>query len=84
MSVRIVHRPARSTRHLGVQQPKVIEAPPTLGQVGGGGGTMQMLLPMIGILGSVAMMAVMRSGPIMVVGAAMLVATMAGASAAMS
>lgn len=74
----LVHRPARSTRHLGEQPPKVIEAPPTLGQAGGGGGPMQALLPITGVLGSVGMMAVTRSTLFMVVGAAMLVATLAG------
>ncbi|MET9312000.1 type VII secretion protein EccCa [Kribbella sp. NPDC003505] len=73
----LVHRPARSTRHLGEQPPKVIEAPPTLGQAGGGG-PMQALLPITGVLGSVGMMAVTRSTLFMVVGAAMLVATLAG------
>ena len=57
----------------------MIEAPPTLGQGGAGGGMAQALLPITGVLGSVGMMAVMRSTLFMVVGAAMLVATVAGA-----
>lgn len=57
----------------------MIEAPPTLGQGSGGGGLMQALLPITGVLGSVGMMAVMRSTLFMVVGAAMLVVTVAGA-----
>jgi S-DNA-T family DNA segregation ATPase FtsK/SpoIIIE len=73
----IVHRPARTTRHLGEQQPRTVEAPPTLGQ-GQSSGMMQSLLPITGVLGSVAMMTVMRSGLFMVVGAVLLVVTIAG------
>ena len=76
-SQRIVHRPARTTRHLGEQQARTVEAPPTLGQ-GSSGGLMQSLLPVTGVLGSVAMMTVVRNGLFMVVGAALLVVTIAG------
>ena len=81
MAVRLVHRPARTTRRPGDQQARVIEAPPTLGQGGGGNGLMQALLPVTGVLGSVGMMTVLRNGLFMVMGAALLVVTIGGALA---
>ncbi|MET7280901.1 type VII secretion protein EccCa [Kribbella sp. NPDC005582] len=58
----------------------MIEPAPTLGGGGGGGGgqAMQMLLPMVGSLGSVAMMTMGRSGPMVMVGIVMLVLTLVG------
>ena len=80
MASRIVHRPARRTPAPGVQQQRVIEPAPTLGGGGGGGGggAMQMLLPMVGSLGSVAMMTMGRSGPMVMVGVGLLGLTLVG------
>ncbi|MFF0342963.1 type VII secretion protein EccCa [Kribbella sp. NPDC004875] len=80
MASRIVHRPARRTPAPGVQQQRVIEPAPSLGGSGGGGGggAMQMLLPMVGSLGSVAMMTMGRSGPMVMVGVGLLALTLLG------
>jgi S-DNA-T family DNA segregation ATPase FtsK/SpoIIIE len=66
-----------------VQQQRVIEPAPTLGGSGGGGGggAMQMLLPMVGSVGSVAMMTMGRSGPMVMVGIGMLALTLVGSVA---
>ncbi|WP_460662127.1 type VII secretion protein EccCa [Kribbella swartbergensis] len=59
----------------------MIEAAPSLGGSGGGGGgggAMQMLLPMVGSVGSVAMMTMGRSGPMVMVGIGMLALTLVG------
>ncbi|TCC47879.1 type VII secretion protein EccCa [Kribbella capetownensis] len=80
MASRIVHRPARRTPAPGVQQQRVIEVAPSLGGAGGGGGggALQMLLPMVGSIGSVAMMTMGRSGPMVMVGVGLLALTMVG------
>ncbi|TCO28199.1 S-DNA-T family DNA segregation ATPase FtsK/SpoIIIE [Kribbella steppae] len=79
MASRIVHRPARRTPAPGVQQQRVIEPAPSLGGGGGGGGgALQMLLPMVGSIGSVAMMTMGRSGPMVMVGIGLLGLTMVG------
>ncbi|MFI6676961.1 type VII secretion protein EccCa [Kribbella sp. NPDC050470] len=81
MASRIVHRPARRTPAPGVQQQRVIEVAPSLGGGGGGGGgggALQMLLPMVGSIGSVAMMTMGRSGPMVMVGIGMLGLTLVG------
>lgn len=79
MASRIVHRPARRTPAPGVQHQRVIEPAPSLGGAGGGGGNaLQMLLPMVGSLGSVAMMTMGRSGPMVMVGIGLLGLTMVG------
>ncbi|HEY0691154.1 MAG TPA: type VII secretion protein EccCa [Kribbella sp.] len=58
----------------------MIEPAPTLGGGGGGGGgnMMQTMLPMVGGLGSVAMMTIGRSGPMVVVGIGLLAVTLLG------
>jgi len=63
-----------------VQQQRVIEPAPSLGGSGGAGGgnAMQMLLPMVGSLGSVVMMTMGRSGPMVMVGVGLLGLTMLG------
>jgi len=62
-----------------VQQQRVIETAPSLGGGGGGGGSaMQMLLPMVGSVGSVAMMTMGRSGPMVMVGIGLLGLTLLG------
>jgi S-DNA-T family DNA segregation ATPase FtsK/SpoIIIE len=65
-----------------VQQQRVIEPAPSLGGGGGGGGggagALQMLLPMVGSLGSVAMMTMGRSGPMVMVGVGLLGLTLVG------
>ncbi|MFF1819222.1 type VII secretion protein EccCa [Kribbella sp. NPDC058245] len=57
----------------------MIETAPSLGGGGGGGGNaMQMLLPMVGSVGSVAMMTMGRSGPMVMVGVGLLGLTLVG------
>lgn len=78
MAERLVHRPARTTRHLGEVPARAIEAPPTLGHGGSSGGMMQALLPITGVLGSVGMMAMSRNTMLVVTGAGLLVLTLLG------
>lgn len=80
MTVRLVHRPARMTRGLLDQEPRPIEAPPTLPD-GTAGGVMQSLFPVLGVMSSVVMMTVLRSGAFAAVGALLLVVTIAGSMA---
>ncbi|MEI8411992.1 type VII secretion protein EccCa [Kribbella sp. CCNWLY201] len=63
-----------------MQQQRVIEPAPSLGGggAGGGGNAMQMLLPMVGSVGSVAMMTMGRSGPMVMVGIGLLGLTLIG------
>ncbi|MEJ1111567.1 MULTISPECIES: type VII secretion protein EccCa [unclassified Kribbella] len=58
----------------------MIEPAPSLGGggAGGGGNAMQMLLPMVGSVGSVAMMTMGRSGPMVMVGIGLLGLTLIG------
>ncbi|WP_433157650.1 type VII secretion protein EccCa [Kribbella sp. CA-247076] len=59
----------------------MIEPAPSLpggGGGGGGGGALQMMLPMVGSIGSVAMMTMGRSGPMVMVGIGLLGLTLVG------
>ncbi|MGF1432025.1 type VII secretion protein EccCa, partial [Kitasatospora sp. LaBMicrA B282] len=77
MTTRLVHRPARTTVPPALVAPRTVEAPPTLpeGRTGGLAGT---LLPVTGVLSSVVMMAVTRSGQYAALGAIVLVVTVLG------
>ncbi|WP_431986077.1 type VII secretion protein EccCa [Streptomyces griseoflavus] len=72
MTLRIVHRPARSTRPVEPARPRSVEAPPNLPE-GKTGNAATALLPMAGVMGSVVMMTVIRNSRFAVVGAVVLV-----------
>ena len=74
MTTRLVHRPARTTRPLAHTAPRTVEAPPNLPE-GKAGGMAQALLPVMGVMSSVVMMAVMRSGQYAAIGAVTLIVT---------
>ncbi|MFI9270240.1 type VII secretion protein EccCa [Kitasatospora sp. NPDC052896] len=77
MTTRLVHRPTRTTRPLVHTEPRVVEAPPNLPE-GKAGGLAQALLPVLGVMSSVVMMAVVRSGQYAAIGAVTLVVTLCG------
>ncbi|MBT2492754.1 type VII secretion protein EccCa [Streptomyces sp. ISL-96] len=78
MTLRLVHRPARSTRPLTPAQPRTIEPPPNLPE-GKTGSAATTLLPMAGVMGSVVMMTVVRSSQFAGLGAVVLVIALMGA-----
>lgn len=79
MSIRLVHRPARSTTPATPPEERVLAAPPPLGEGNIGALPLQMLLPVVGSMGSIVMMTVLRGNPIfVVVGAMVLVLALAG------
>ncbi|MEU9008685.1 type VII secretion protein EccCa [Streptomyces sp. NPDC048479] len=78
MTLRLVHRPARSTRPLAPAQPRTIEPPPNLPE-GKMGSAATALLPMAGVMGSVVMMTVIRSSQFAGLGAVVLVIALVGA-----
>ncbi|GGQ65081.1 type VII secretion protein EccCa [Streptomyces pilosus] len=80
MTLRIVHRPARSTRPAEPARPRTVEAPPNLPE-GKIGNAATALLPMAGVMGSVVMMTVIRNSRFAVVGAVVLVFALLGAVA---
>ncbi|MFH9570150.1 type VII secretion protein EccCa [Streptomyces sp. NPDC017454] len=80
MTLRIVHRPARSTRPVEPARPRTVEAPPNLPE-GKIGNAATALLPMAGVMGSVVMMTVIRNSRFAVVGAVVLVFALLGAVA---
>ncbi|MGY1396974.1 type VII secretion protein EccCa [Streptomyces sp. SS10] len=80
MTLRIVHRPARSTRPAEPARPRSVEAPPNLPE-GKTGNAATALLPMAGVMGSVVMMTVIRNSRFAVVGAVVLVFALLGAVA---
>ncbi|MEU8650294.1 type VII secretion protein EccCa [Streptomyces sp. NPDC048737] len=80
MTLRIVHRPARSTRPPEPARPRTVEAPPNLPE-GKIGNAATALLPMAGVMGSVIMMTVVRNSRFAVLGAVVLVFALLGAVA---
>ncbi|MFD0447068.1 hypothetical protein ACFQ10_39545 [Streptomyces indonesiensis] len=78
MTTRLVHRPARATRPLPEPEPRTIEAPPNLPE-GKAAGAAMSLLPIAGVMSSVVMMTVLRSGQFAAIGALVLVVTVVGA-----
>ncbi|HEY7486525.1 MAG TPA: type VII secretion protein EccCa [Streptosporangiaceae bacterium] len=80
MSTRLVHRPARTTRPQSQDEPRRIEAPPTLPD-GKMGNSMHALLPVAGVMGSVMMMTLLRTGAFAAIGALLLVVVIAGSAA---
>ncbi|MFX4291082.1 type VII secretion protein EccCa [Streptomyces bohaiensis] len=76
----MVHRPARTVPPLAEPGRRGIEAPPNLPE----GDTMSPLaamLPMVGVMGSMVMMTVMRSSRFAIIGVFVLVAAVVGATA---
>ncbi|NJP66696.1 type VII secretion protein EccCa [Streptomyces spiramenti] len=76
----MVHRPARTVPPLSAPERRSIEAPPNLPE----GDTMSPLaamMPMVGVMGSMVMMTVMRSSRFAVIGVFVLVAAVIGAAA---
>jgi S-DNA-T family DNA segregation ATPase FtsK/SpoIIIE len=76
MTTRLVHRPARATRPPADPPPRAVEAPPTLPE-GKAASNIFMLLPAIGISGSMSMMLFTRGSGFAVIGALVLVAALA-------
>lgn len=74
MTVRIVHRPARTVQPLAAQETREVEAPPTLPEAGGVGGQVFAILPIVGMMGSLTVMTVLRNPAFIALGAVMLVA----------
>ncbi|MBY8886568.1 type VII secretion protein EccC, partial [Streptomyces sp. PTM05] len=77
MTIRLVHRPARSTRHLVGGTTRTIEAPPNLPE-GRTGGAAQVLMPIAGVMSSMVMMTVLRSGQYAAIGVVVLAVTVMG------
>lgn len=79
MTTRLIHRPARTTRPPADSEPRTIEAPPNLPE-GKGGNIAMSLLPVAGVMSSVVMMTVVRNSQFAVLGALVLVVTIAGSA----
>ncbi|MGP4109551.1 type VII secretion protein EccCb [Streptomyces sp. 4N509B] len=77
MSTRQVHRPARATRPLPAPAERHVEPPPNLPE-GRAGSAATSLLPMMGVMGSVVMMTVVRSSQFAALGAIVLVIAVVG------
>ncbi|RFS85890.1 type VII secretion protein EccCa [Actinomadura spongiicola] len=85
MTIRVVHRPARTILPPPEPEPRLIEAPPTLPEEGAQGNQVLMILPMVGMMASLAIMTVLRNPAFMVFGAVLLVvAVLAGAAMLLS
>ncbi|WP_329519513.1 type VII secretion protein EccCa [Spirillospora sp. NBC_01491] len=79
MTARIVHRPARTVHPLPSRDVRQVEAPPTLPEAGGTGSQLFAILPMVGMMGSLTVMTVLRNPAFIALGAVMLVvAVLAG------
>ncbi len=79
MTTKVVNRPARETRPLETPEPRILAAPPPVGDAPPGGLPLQSLLPVIGSMSSITMMVVLRGNPVMViVGAMILVVALVG------
>ncbi|GAA3807280.1 type VII secretion protein EccCa [Streptomyces chiangmaiensis] len=80
MSIRLIHRPARTTRPPAAPDPRTIEAPPNLPE-GKAGSIATSLLPVAGVMSSVVMMTVVRNSQFAGLGAIILVVTIVGSMA---
>ncbi len=79
MTLRLVHRPARTVRPIPAPGPLELAAPPLLPDKKTGGPAAQALLPMVGAVSSMTMMITLRRNPIMVaVGALVMLAALLG------
>ncbi|WP_436786530.1 type VII secretion protein EccCa [Yinghuangia sp. YIM S10712] len=77
MSTRLVHRPARITRPLPEPAERHVESPPNLPE-GKAGSPITSLLPMVGVMGSVVMMTIVRNSRFAAIGAVVLVIALLG------
>ncbi|GAA4229896.1 type VII secretion protein EccC [Actinomadura meridiana] len=85
MTIRVVHRPARTVLPPPEPERRLIEAPPTLPEEGAQGNQVMMILPMVGMMASLAIMTVLRNPAFMVFGAVLLVvAVLAGGAMLLS
>ncbi|MBO2465246.1 type VII secretion protein EccCa [Actinomadura violacea] len=85
MTTRVVHRPARVVMPVAEAERLRIEAPPQLPESGGVGTQLFAVLPMIGMMISLAIMTVLRNPAFVVLGAVLLVvAVLAGAALLLS
>ncbi|RAY13178.1 type VII secretion protein EccC [Actinomadura craniellae] len=85
MTTRIVHRPARTVYPPAERDPRQVEAPPTLPEANAGGNQLMAVLPMVGMMGSLTIMTVLRNPAFLVLGALVLVvAVVAGAGMLLS
>ena len=87
MSVKIVHRPTRTTTPMTRPDAEIIAPPPPLSDDQGGRTPLQFLLPIIGAMSSVVMMVVMRNGQplfMVVAGLVFVVAIVGGVGFAIS
>lgn len=86
MTLRLVHRPARVVRPLHAPPRVDLSPPPQMADGATGGAPMQALFPVIGALGSMTMMLVLRSNPLMVMVAVLIltVALVGGVGMALS
>ncbi|WP_067456534.1 type VII secretion protein EccCa [Actinomadura macra] len=81
MTTRAVHRPARTVHPRSGREPREVEAPPTLPEAGGTGNQIMTILPMVGMMGSLTIMTVMRNPAFMAFGAVLLVVAVLGGGA---
>ncbi|MBB6173835.1 S-DNA-T family DNA segregation ATPase FtsK/SpoIIIE [Nocardiopsis mwathae] len=73
MTIRIVHRPARTVHPPPRQEPHEVEAPPTLPDGNAQTSPLMTILPMVGMMGSLTIMMVLRNPAFMAIGALVLV-----------
>lgn len=74
MAIRLVHRPARSTRPARLADPVQLEPPPDL-VAGGGGANVMSLVPLLGAGLSMTVMMLLRNSPLAAIGALMMIVT---------
>jgi ESX secretion system protein EccC len=85
VTTRIVHRPARTVYPPAAPGTRRIEAPPTLPDGQGGGNQLLSILPLVGMMGSLTMMTVLRNPAFLGLGAVVLViAVVAGGAMLLS
>lgn len=79
MALRVVHRPTRTTHPASEQEPREVEAPPTLPDGKSQGNPLMTVLPLVGMMASLSIMMVMRNPAFMALGAVMLCVALLGA-----
>ncbi|MBA9006727.1 type VII secretion protein EccCa [Thermomonospora cellulosilytica] len=81
MTTRVVHRPARTVHPPPQEEPREIEAPPTLPEQGGTGGQLLTILPMVGMMASLTIMMMLRTPAFMMLGVVLLLVAVVGGAA---
>lgn len=79
MTTRIVHRPARTVHSPVPEEPREVEAPPTLPDGNAQQSPLMTVLPMVGMMASLTIMMVMRNPAFIVFGAVILVVALIAA-----